>query len=40
MWKRGNFSRSKRTTEWPRWASEMAADEPAGLPPATAKSKS
>ena len=40
IWNRGNVSRSKRTTEWPRCASEMDADEPAGPPPTTAKSKS
>src|SRR6202030_4740907 len=40
IWNRGNVSRSKRTTECPRWPSEIAADEPAGPPPATAKSKS
>src|SRR5438874_8449087 len=40
IWNRGNVSRSKRTTECPCCRSEMADDEPAGPPPATAKSKS
>src|SRR5439155_3008530 len=33
MWKRGNFSRSKRTTERPARARQVAKVEPAGPPP-------
>src|SRR6185436_1052182 len=40
MWKRGNCSRSSRTTLLPRRLSAVAALEPPGPPPTTATSKS
>src|SRR5439155_17873114 len=40
MWKRGNCSRSKRTTLCPALASHVAAADPAGPPPTTTTSQS
>ena len=40
MWKRGNFSRSKRTVRWPIRAISVANVEPPGPPPQTTTSTS